>query len=90
VNRSHTRQTAKPAVQDAAEGSARTDGTNGKPQGQTDVDPIQQAEALRHSLREALAKSSELIRALKRHRKRSRLVETTLASLRELQGVAPK
>jgi hypothetical protein len=47
--------------------------------------PIEQAIALRDSLRESVAKSNELIRSLKRQRQQSRLVATTLASLKQLQ-----
>ena len=49
---------------------------------------IEQAEAVRASLRENLSQTGELITALKRHRKQSKAVATTLASLRRLQGVA--
>ena len=49
--------------------------------------PIQQAEALRHSLKDALSKANELIRTLKQQKKKSRVVESTLASLRQLQNV---
>ena len=48
---------------------------------------IQQAEAVRVSLRDSLSKTSELISALKRHRKQSKAVAATLASLRKLQAV---
>jgi hypothetical protein len=47
--------------------------------------PIEQAAALRDSLRESVNKANELIRALKRQRQHSRLVATTLASLKQLQ-----
>jgi hypothetical protein len=47
--------------------------------------PIEQAVALRESLRVSVGKANELIRALKRQRQQSRLVQTTLASLKELQ-----
>ena len=48
--------------------------------------PIEHAVALRDSLRESLGRTNELIRTLKRHRQQSRLVATTLASLKELQA----
>ncbi|GAG39792.1 unnamed protein product, partial [marine sediment metagenome] len=48
---------------------------------------IQHAEAVKVSLRESLSKTSELISALKRHRKQSKLVTSTLQSLRRLQTV---
>ena len=49
---------------------------------------IEQAEALRDSLKDTLDKTRELIRTLKRHKKQSRIVESTLASLRQLQTIA--
>lgn len=51
-------------------------------------DVIETAEALRRSLRESLDRTSELLHALKQQRKRSRLVASTLASLRQLDTVA--
>ena len=41
--------------------------------------------ALKQSLRETLTQTSELIRTLKRQKKQSRLVDSTLKSLKELQ-----
>ena len=52
---------------------------------QTVAGPIEQALALRDSLRDSVNKTNELIRSLKRHRQQSRLVATTLASLKQLQ-----
>jgi hypothetical protein len=49
--------------------------------------PIEQAEALRDSLKDALDKTRDLVRVLKRQKKASRIVESTLASLRQLQTV---
>jgi hypothetical protein len=51
-------------------------------------DLIEQAEGLRGSLRELLGKTNDLISALKQQRRQSRLVRSTLASLRELEKVA--
>ena len=51
------------------------------------VDPITAAEALQVDLRAALASTGRLLQALRRNRKQARLVETTLQSLRQLQGV---
>jgi len=48
---------------------------------------IDQAEAIRSSLRETVAKTSALIAGLKRHRKHSKIVRSTLASLRQLQSM---
>ena len=63
------------------------DATSSTSEQQDATGPIEQAQALKASLRDALSKTSELIASLKRHRKRSKLVESTLASLRELQTV---
>ena len=54
----------------------------------TSVDAlIAQAIAVKESLRDAQTKTSALITALKQHRKHSKLVRSTLASLRQLQSV---
>ena len=45
---------------------------------------IEQAEGVKASLRDALAKTTELVRSLKRHRKLSKTVHAALVSLREL------
>jgi hypothetical protein len=50
--------------------------------------PIEQAIAFRTGLRNLLNQSSALIQALKQQRKQSRIVRSTLASLKGLQGVA--
>jgi hypothetical protein len=46
---------------------------------------IEQAVATRESLRDALTKTNDLVKRLKRQRQLSRSVESTLASLRQLQ-----
>ncbi len=48
---------------------------------------LEQVHALRGVLRDALSKSNDLIRSLKRQKRQSRLVESTLASLRQLQSI---
>ncbi len=48
---------------------------------------IEQAETLRVVLQDALARSRELINALKRQKKQSKTVQTALASLRQLQDL---
>jgi len=64
----------------------RTSG-NGKAD-QNDVAAlIEQAEAVKASARETLTKTSELIAALKQHRKQNRIVQSTLASLRQLKTI---
>jgi hypothetical protein len=47
--------------------------------------PLEQVLQLRASVKQVLVQTSALLRTLKRQRKTSRLVETTLNSLRQLQ-----
>ncbi len=54
----------------------------------TTLNPIEAAIELRASLRDSLDKTNQLITSLKQHKKQSRLVQTTLASLKQLQAVA--
>ena len=46
---------------------------------------IQQAEALRQSLRETLLKTNALLKGLKRHRRATRTLESTLGAIRQLK-----
>ena len=48
---------------------------------------IEQAIVFRDSLRAAVVQANELIRSLKRQKREARLVQTTLASLKQLQKV---
>lgn len=48
---------------------------------------IAEAQALKDALYEAYGRTARLVAALKRHRKQSKLVSTTLASLRQLQQI---
>ncbi len=50
---------------------------------------IEEALALYTNLRDALARTTRLVQALKQHRKQSRLMRAALTSLRQLQQVAP-
>lgn len=50
--------------------------------------PLEAAEAVRDSLKETLDRTRVLIAVLRKRKKQSRLVENTLASLRQLQDVA--
>ena len=50
---------------------------------------LDQAEKLRDTLTEALTQTRDLIAALKRQKKQTRLVQTTLQSLRQLQSIGP-
>ena len=65
-------------------GPARNNGTGNDDRAGVEV-LIEQAEAVKTSLRETLTNASELIASLKKHRKQSRLMKSTLASLRQLQ-----
>jgi len=48
---------------------------------------VEDAENLKTSLRDAVSKTNELIAGLKRHRKQSKAVQSTLNSLRQLQSL---
>ena len=50
--------------------------------------PFEQLQTLRITLRSALAAANELSRSLKRQKRQSRLVATTLQSLKQLQAAA--
>ena len=52
------------------------------------ISPIEHAEAIRDTLRQALAQTSQLIVSLRRQRKQTRLMKSTLDSLKELERVA--
>jgi len=74
--------------------SMATISTDGPAQGATSAaedkalgSPIEEAQALQNVLRDALQRTSRLVSAIRRQRKQSRLLHTTLASLRELQRV---
>jgi hypothetical protein len=51
------------------------------------VDLIQETKVVRTALRDALGKTNELLTSLKRHRQRSRTLQNTLASLRQLKSL---
>lgn len=59
-----------------------------EPQTVSCVSPIEQAKALRASLRDTISKTNELIRTLKRQQRQSKVVQTTLASLKQLQSLS--
>ena len=64
--------------------SQSRNGTGHKPA--QDIDGlIRQAEALRTSLRDTLLKTNDLLKGLKRHRRQSRALRNTIASLRQLK-----
>lgn len=78
-------------------GHAATDGqakSNGQPckksrlkadQQEDAATLIDQATAVHMSLRETLRKTTELVKALKRYRRQSRIVQSTITSLRQLK-----
>jgi len=77
----------KPDQDGRTEAASRTRPAAGDKTGTLDLEAlIEHAEVLRGSLREALSKTSELVAALKRHRRQSKLVQSTLASLKRLQA----
>ena len=48
--------------------------------------PIEQATILRDQLRSLLAQTNQLVKSLKRQRQQQRLMQSTLASLKQLQA----
>jgi len=78
--------TPKSTTNGRAKGRSRASGaapTNAERQDAAAL--IEQAEVVKASLRDAVAKTTELVRSLKRHRKLSKTVQSALSSLRELQ-----
>jgi hypothetical protein len=49
---------------------------------------IEEAQELRDALRDAYGRASRLVAVIKRQRQQSKLVATTLASLRQLQNIS--
>jgi hypothetical protein len=66
------------ATEESAEANPSDNGT---------ADVVEQAEAVKASLREAASKTTQLIAALKRHRKQAKAVQSTLAALKQLQNI---
>jgi len=64
-------------------GGPPIDSTNGEHANEASL--IAQAEGVRASLKESADKVADLISSLKRHRRQSRLVQSTLSSLKQLQ-----
>jgi hypothetical protein len=58
-----------------------------KPPSEDFVGLIQETEVVRTALRDALGTINELLTSLKRHRQRSRALQNTLASLRQLKSL---
>ena len=51
---------------------------------------INQAEKLRTALHDLMYEAGGLVKALKQHRRQSRAIQSTLASLRQLKGLGSK
>jgi len=81
------RRTTPPMTEPKTNGNGRKAETRTPTAEADSSSPIEQAEALRDSLKDALDKTRALMRVLKAQRKASRVVESTLASLRQLQTV---
>jgi hypothetical protein len=60
----------------------------GRPAGIGITDLIAEAQALKELMRDGYERASRLLAALKRHGKQSELLRTTLASLRQFQGLS--
>lgn len=81
-------QPQNPAADEPLNGGGNGNG-NGNGNGSAGlVDPIEQAEALRVTLRAALGQVSELVSALKQQKKNTRSVQSALATLRQLEKLA--
>lgn len=61
---------------------------NGQANSNSSPDLIEQAEALRTTLRTGVSQLSDLINALKQQKKNTRNVQSALATLRQLENVA--
>jgi hypothetical protein len=70
------------AVNGAASNSAASNGTTSNGTG-----PIEEAEALRETLKTALSQTTALIASLKLHRQQTKKFRTAVQSLRELQAI---
>ena len=84
MSNTNTHESAAPV----AEQASATKPAIHRPKKEDQASPIEQVVVLRNKFRETVNLSNELIRSLKRQKKQSRLVASTLASLKELQKVA--
>jgi|GEM_PF-3103214 len=76
---------ASPPAQNSSPSS--TDTADPAEQSNSFAAVLHEAEAVKTSLRAAHSQVNRLIAALKRHRRQSKLMQTTLASLRQLQSL---
>ena len=81
-------QSTMPQTKTNQNGRSRNNNNETSTDSQAGVEAlIEQAETVKASLRETLTNTTELISALKKHRKQTKLVRSTLASLRQLQSI---
>jgi hypothetical protein len=91
--RNHANGERQPTVHAATNGNGQANGAtehlenSAAPTGTSLGALIAEAHAVRDSLHDGYARASRLCVSLKRHRKQSKLVATTLASLRQLQQI---
>jgi hypothetical protein len=89
--RSMSQQPTNANGQAKANGRAKSNGQAPKSGAKADHQGIaaliEQAEKLRAAQRESLVQTNELLKALKRHRRQSRIVRNTLASLQQLKTI---
>jgi hypothetical protein len=83
-----TRRSKRRKVAAAESGRAVRAGDESPLDSSASQSPIDQAEQLTTALREALRQSRELLHGLRRQKKHTRLVQSTLDSLKQLHGVA--
>ena len=86
MNRPPLQATASPPP--AAESAPQTAPTRCRRASAVTASPLDQAVGLRTSLREAVHRTNELIRSMKKERKHQRLLKSTLKSLKDLQAAA--
>jgi hypothetical protein len=60
---------------------------NSEPAGSTFETLVQEAQSLQESVRQALIRSNRLLAGLKQRKRQSKAFETTLANLRQLEGI---
>jgi hypothetical protein len=78
--------TGPPAEQtEAAPSASKRRRVRAEAQATNKLSPIEQAKAIRTTLRQALAQNTDLIRALKCQQRQARLVANTLDSLKQLK-----
>ena len=86
MNRPPLPATASPPP--AAESAPQTAPTRRRRASAVTASPLDQAVSLRNSLREAVHRTNDLIRAMKKEKQQQRLLRSTLKSLKELQAAA--